>query len=700
VPVPRPSALTAAFALFIFVVASFTFEATARAALGPVVVEQVKDIRPGPGDGDPMQGGDGQFFPGGVDLDGVLVFDADSGTVVAEGGLAGRELWRSDGTEAGTYLIKDIFPGNNGVFAFSSDPSYLTEMNGEVFFQAQSNTAVGRELWKTDGTEAGTVLVKDINPAGFNSGSPADLVKVNGTLFFTANSDFPSDSTFELWKSDGTTAGTELVYDLQGCPTCDISNMQAIGDQLYFSFDDGVHGRELWTSDGSFFGTKMVKDINPGPDDSKPGALLEYNGLLYFKANDGVVGIELWRTDGTPGGTELFADLRPGGDDSNGVEFGGPALEFGGELFVTGDFGLYKTNGIPGDVEEMFGGIGAVGGLIEANGSLYITIPASGPLFSWDGTAGGTELVPGGTLPPFAATTTFGGNFYGAFDDGTLGTELWRSDLTTIGTERLTDINPGNGGSLINEMVVSGEYLYFRGADAEVLSGAGATGVELWAAHIDETAPETTVNSGPALGRLVNSNSVTFRFSSNEPDSRFNCSLDGGAPQPCNSGTRTYRGLAVGAHTFSVAAVDPAPFNNVDPTPATRSFRMAERVAPRLRVRGARLQRNSRKIVLGATCLNEACVLRAGGFIRVKVLRPNGRVRTTRTLRLRGTARRAGKGRQVKLTLRFTGATSRLVRRVIRKRASTATIAVRATDTARNTSRVKRKVNVLNKRRR
>ena len=136
--------------------------------------------------------------------------------------------------------------------------------------------------------------------------------------------------------------------------------MQAIGDQLYFSFDDGVNGRELWTSDGSFFGTKMVKDINPGLADGKPGYLFEYNGLLYFKANNGVNGIELWRTDGTLGGTELFADLRPGGDDSNGLEFGGPALEFGGELFIIGDFGLYKTNGIPGDVEEMFNGVGSI----------------------------------------------------------------------------------------------------------------------------------------------------------------------------------------------------------------------------------------------------------------------------------------------------------------------------------------------------
>jgi ELWxxDGT repeat protein len=675
----------------------FGLDSTARAALGPVVVEQVKDIRPGPGDGDPLQGGDGQFTPGGADLNGVLIFDATDGTPIAEGDVHGVELWRSDGTEAGTYLLKDIAPGDNGVLAFSSFPSYLTEMNGEVFFEASNNTVIGRELWKTDGTEAGTVLVKDINPAGFNSGSPANLVNVNGTLFFTANSDFPSDSTFELWKSDGTTAGTELVYDLQGCATCDISNMQAIGDQLYFSFDDGVHGRELWTSDGSFFGTKMVKDINPGLADGKPGALFEYNGLLYFKANDGVVGIELWRTDGTTGGTELFADLRPGGDDSNGLELGGPALEFGGELFISGDFGLYKTNGMPGDVEEMFAGIGAVGGLIEANGTLYITIPSSGPLYTWDGTAGGTELVPGGVPLPFAATTTFGGNFYGAFDDGALGTELWRSDLTTIGTERLTDINPGSGDSLINEMIVSGEYLYFRGADAEVLSGAGASGVELWAAHVDQTAPQTTVNSGPPP--VTSSTAVTFTFSSSEPDSRFSCSIDGGAPIACNTGSRTYGGLGLGPHTFSVFAVDPPPFNNADPTPATRSFTVVrDRTKVTLRLNARARQANPRWVSVVATCVNERCAMRAAGWVRIRIPRSGRRGPLVRAFKLRAVRRFAPAGRPVRLKVRLNRRSQRLVRRSIRRRASLVTIRVRARDAAGNVTTKARKVRLARRR--
>jgi ELWxxDGT repeat protein len=65
--------------------------------------------------------------------------------------LHGRELWKSDGTTAGTQLVKDIEPGRYG-----SDPRTLTAVGDVLFFSR------GDELWKSDGSEAGTILVKDI----------------------------------------------------------------------------------------------------------------------------------------------------------------------------------------------------------------------------------------------------------------------------------------------------------------------------------------------------------------------------------------------------------------------------------------------------------------------------------------------------------------------------------------------------------
>src|SRR5262245_64030471 len=91
----------------------------------------------------------------------------------------GTELWKSDGTEAGTVRVKDIIPGPSGGF-----PSRLTPAGSLIFFSASDNTS-GVELWKSDGTEAGTVRVKDINP-GPASTNIINLAAVGNTLYFSA----------------------------------------------------------------------------------------------------------------------------------------------------------------------------------------------------------------------------------------------------------------------------------------------------------------------------------------------------------------------------------------------------------------------------------------------------------------------------------------------------------------------------------
>src|SRR5438093_87833 len=113
------------------------------------------------------------------------------------------ELWKSDGTAAGTVLVRDINRGTAYPYALRG-----TNVNGTLLFAA-FYPETGLELWKSDGTAAGTVLVKDINRSA--DSSPGWLTDVNGTLFFAAF-DRPTDR--RLWKSDGAAAGTVLVKDV------------------------------------------------------------------------------------------------------------------------------------------------------------------------------------------------------------------------------------------------------------------------------------------------------------------------------------------------------------------------------------------------------------------------------------------------------------------------------------------------------
>jgi ELWxxDGT repeat protein len=209
-----------------------------------------------PGVADSISAGQG-FFPVGN----LAMFWADDG-------VHGREPWVTDGTEGGTRILADIYPGPIG------SPGTGTAAAGGLRFFVADDGAHGFELWKTDGTPEGTALVRDINPG------PAGA----------------------------------FIY----------SSLTAAFREVYFIATDGVTGEELWRSDGTAVGTTRVADLFPGPSSSPVGPFERVfqttrrsGSRMFFVADDGTTGFELWSA---PIGMSLYVitpcrllDTRVGG---------------------------------------------------------------------------------------------------------------------------------------------------------------------------------------------------------------------------------------------------------------------------------------------------------------------------------------------------------------------------------------------------
>ena len=494
--------------------------------------QMIKDVNPGPGVGSSPTGL--------IAFEGEIYFSADDGT-------NGRELWKTDGTEAGTVMLKDIHVGSD-----SSSPSRPIEAGGKLFFAANEGPAPafrGTELWVTDGTGPGTVMVKDIEADGCLGGaSPRAMAEVGGLLYFVANFSSPGcgDSDLgELWKSDGTEAGTQLISDLRPGNSSDpfIQNVTELNGLAVFSATVSSEGVELFTSDGTDFGTNL-QVLNPGSPNGVASSFTVFDGWAYFQGNDGT-NRELWRTDGT-GSTTLFKDIEPSGQSQ------------------------------PDEISV-------------ANGSLWlmptVTGTSSEPWKS-DGTPGGTNLVkdinPGtGNSYPIDFTGLGDRTFFLASNTSSTpfamtNYQLWQSDGTAGGTFARSAIAPGNPiEDKVKWLTRAGPRLVF-GADNN-----DGTGFELWS-FADNEEPFTTITTGPANNTTTTDPSPVFGFESDDLPATFECRLydnDLPAPDfgPCSGPGATHTPPAplttvdeVGSFRFEVRAIDES--GNVDSTPIGRTF--------------------------------------------------------------------------------------------------------------------------------
>lgn len=446
----------------------------------PAGTQRVRDINPGPASSNPTHL---------VDVDGILFFTAFDAS--AFGVPTDQELWKSDGTEAGTVRVKDINPGEQG-----SGPAGLANANGLLLFSADDGQ-VGDELWRSDGTEAGTVLVKDIN-AETKSSSPQQLTDMDGTLVFAADDGINGR---QLWRSDGTAAGTARMTTVPagqkvgaGSDPGFPEQLVSLAGTLLFPAEQDTTGEELWSTDGTPGGTRPVKDIAPGPDSSHPGNFLRINQTLFFAAAEPSTGRELWKSDGTASGTVLVKDVAPGPVDSDP----GPMASLNGEvLFIardaSGHAGLWASDGTEGGTVLLRSSLSPPA-LTISGGLCFFT---NGPtLWRTDGSAAGTQ--PLADAPGATGLTDLNGLLLFAAMVPYKGVELWRSDGTPPGTALVKDINPGAGSGLaetspLAEQAILDGFLFFLADD-------GVHGLALWKSDGTETGTQLVKALHPGPG--------------------------------------------------------------------------------------------------------------------------------------------------------------------------------------------------------
>lgn len=394
-----------------------------------------------------------------TEVNGIKFFTATTST-------HGNELWKTDGTEAGTVMVKDIYPGHQG-----SNINALASFNNILYFAANDGIH-GYELWKSDGTAAGTVMVKDINE-GPESSSANLLTVVNGQLLFIAIDKIHGTA---LWKSDGSSTGTIMIKDIvPGNANTTFDYLIEINNSLFFVADDKIHGTELWKSDGTADGTVLIKDINPGLSPSYPARFAKVNNLLYFTANNGVNGNELWKSDGTEAGTVMVKDIKTGSESSYAYLL----TNVNGTLFFNAESRLWKSDGTDAGTVKVSEAVQNPVNLKNINGTLFFVgedIVNGKELWKSDGTAAGTVLVKdiasGTASSAIYSITNVNGVAYFVANDGIHSSELWKSDGTASGTIMVKDINPETYSNIYELFNLSGK-LYFR-ADGK------GNGIELW----------------------------------------------------------------------------------------------------------------------------------------------------------------------------------------------------------------------------
>ncbi len=453
---------------------------------------------------------------------------------------AGTELWISDGTVAGTSLLKDINPGTAS--SFPDDDFAL--LNGFLYFTAET-PGEGRELWRTDGTTNGTTLVKDIRTGPAQSALRGKYNLFSNGQFLLMNIVTLTEG-YELWRSDGTADGTFIVKDINpGNAASDPDNFEQFNNLVLFSAKTAANGMELWKTDGTETGTQLVKDIKAGTGDGFNYLyVFQFNSKAYFVANDGTHGDEMWSTDGSTANTFLVKDIEPGFIGGFGITSLFSAIKYGNKFIFTAwnqdyDVELWESDGTTAGTKifkEIAGGMESGMPFLLAPFSLsnpgnqqlfqgnkfffLMVLPSSGfELWVSDGSANGTNKVKTinanetNGIDNLSYTYTNNGLYF-VGDDGIKGEEVWFSNGTETGTGMVTDINPGaeNAGVLFYGVVIDNKLLF------QATNGDSESSTDLYAINIGGNV--LPVALGDFTGQLIATDALLQWYTLQETESK------------------------------------------------------------------------------------------------------------------------------------------------------------------------------------
>ncbi|RFS17519.1 3-coathanger stack domain-containing protein [Emticicia sp. C21] len=259
------------------------------------------------------------------------------------------KIWKTDGTEAGTVIVADVIEGNGFYYPrnmkdyddylyFSANSNRLYKTDGNTITLVSTNVMISGgivkmnnlmyfirqtyagefELWKSNGSTEGTEKIKTILASSLysNGGIMVRILPAASKIYmvFSYFINSPFENITQHWVSDGTTAGTVNMNTLNpNFSTGSVSNQLAVvGDTYYFTGYDSVNGFELWKSNGTSAGTLPVKNINKTIASSNPAQFVALNNNVYFSADDVKYGREIWKTDGTAASTQLLMDYNAG----------------------------------------------------------------------------------------------------------------------------------------------------------------------------------------------------------------------------------------------------------------------------------------------------------------------------------------------------------------------------------------------------